>query len=311
MQRPKKNYSEDFKDEVIQYYLNNPSLTYKQIEEKYFVSRCTFYRWAKERDINLKGLDYRPRRYSLNEDCFKQETAEKYYWLGFISADGNVSKDGYCLKIDTDYFDDMQLRLLETALYSRISAGVLPEGAYPITEELVKNSFALTADSQEKMDIIMNDILRGAKIPEENIAVLQQPFAPRMYNTLVVVIIALGLNEDQMKAVQLSAKTAKTGIKITEFTKKATMIASSTANVANRVAKEVLLAGTEIGTTVAVGAVKTGVEMTACALNIGLRDLNPKELAKGENVQSLFKTVKSLWNKNSDNSKITKGFASL
>ena len=161
------------------------------------------------------------------------------------------------------------------------------------------------------MDIIINDILRGAKIPEENIAVLQQPFAPRMYNTLVVVIIALGLNEDQMKAVQLSAKTAKTGIKITEFTKKATMIASSTANVANRVAKEVLLAGTEIGTTVAVGAVKTGVEMTACALNIGLRDLNPKELAKGENVQSLFKTVKSLWNKNSDNSKITKGFASL
>lgn len=235
--------------------------------------------------------------------------------LNMITEQGHElngsEQDGYCLKIDTDYFDDMQLRLLETALYSRISAGVLPEGAYPITEELVKNSFALTADSQEKMDIIMNDILRGAKIPEENIAVLQQPFAPRMYNTLVVVIIALGLNEDQMKAVQLSAKTAKTGIKITEFTKKATMIASSTANVANRVAKEVLLAGTEIGTTVAVGAVKTGVEMTACALNIGLRDLNPKELAKGENVQSLFKTVKSLWNKNSDNSKITKGFASL
>ena len=110
MQRPKKNYSEDFKDEVIQYYLNNPSLTYKQIEEKYFVSKCTFYRWAKERGINLKGLDYRPRRYSLIEDCFKQETAEKYYWLGFISADGNVSKDGYCLTIDLKSIDEGHLQ---------------------------------------------------------------------------------------------------------------------------------------------------------------------------------------------------------
>lgn len=224
---------------------------------------------------------------------------------------GGSDEDGYALKIDTDVFNDSQIRLIETALNARINSGILDANAYTITPELVQNSFALTADSNEKLEIIQNDILRGAKVPVENIAVLQQPWAPGMYNTLSVVVIAFDLNEDQMKAVELSAKTARMGIKVTNFTKKASMIATSTANVTNRVAREVLLAGTEVGATVLAGTVKTGVEMTACALNIGIRDLNPKELFKGDNVQSLAKTVKSLWKNKGGNDKITNGFAVL
>lgn len=220
-------------------------------------------------------------------------------------------EDGYALKIDTDVLNDMQIRLFETAMNARMNAGVLPAGFYDVTPELVQNSFALTADSNEKLEIIQNDILRGAKVPAENIAVLQQPFAPGMYNTLSVVVIAFNLSEDQMKAVQLSAKTAKMGIKVTTFTKKASMIATSTANVANRVSREVVLAGTEVGATLAAGAVKTGVEMVACAANIGIRDLNPKELFKGDNVQALSKTIKSLWGNRNAGDKITNGFASL
>ena len=114
-----------------------------------------------------------------------------------------------------------------------------------------------------------------------------------------------------MKAVQLSAKTAKMGIKVTTFTKKASMIATSTANVANRVSREVVLAGTEVGATILAGSVKTGVEMVACAANIGIRDLNPKELFKGDNVQALSKTIKSLWGNRNAGDKNTNGFASL
>lgn len=218
--------------------------------------------------------------------------------------------DGYALKIDYDVFEEGQVRLIETALNARINAGVLDPNAYTITPELVQNSFALTADSHEKLEIIQNDILRGAKVPAEKIAVLQQPFAPGMYSTLTIVVIAFDLNEDQMKAVELSAKTARMGIKVTNFTKKASMIATSTANVTNRVAREVLLAGTEVGATIAAGTVKTGIEMVACAANIGIRDLNPRELFKGDNVQSLAKTVKSLWGKGTGD-KITNGFAAL
>lgn len=234
--------------------------------------------------------------------------------LNMISEDGHElaggEADGYCLKIDTDVLNEMQLRLLETAMNARINAGVLDASLYQVQEELVQNSFALTADSQEKLDIIQNDILRGAKIPAENIAILQQPFAPGMYSTLTVVVLAFNLSEDQMKAVQLSAKTAKMGIKITTYAKKASMIGTSTAHVANRVTREVALAGTEIGATIISGSVKTGVEMIACAANIGIRDLNPKELFKGDNVQALSKTIKSLWGNRTD-SKITNGFASL
>lgn len=220
-------------------------------------------------------------------------------------------EDGYALKVDMNTFDDGQRRLIETAMKARIQAGVLPVDAWEVQEELVQNSFCLTADSQEKLEIIQNDILRGAKVDPENVVVLHQPWAPEMYNTLTCVVIAFNLNSDQMKAVQLSAKAAKTGIKVTTFTKKASMIATSTANVANRVTREVALAGTEVGATVVAGTVKTGVEMAACAANIAIRDLNPKELFKGDNVQTLAKTVKSLWGKRKDSDKITNAFAAL
>lgn len=220
--------------------------------------------------------------------------------------------DGYALKIDEEVFSDTQRRIIEVAIKARINTGIMDSSQYVINEEFVKNSFSLTADSQEKMEIIQNDILRGAKIPEENIVVLMQPWAPEMYNTFSYLVIAYGLSEDQMKAVQLSAKAAKTGIKVTQATKKVAMIAGATGNVVNRVGREVTLAGVEIGATIGAGVVKTGIEATACAINIGIRDLNPKEIAKGENVQRLGKTLKSLFKKNTSGSQqITNGFAAL
>lgn len=220
-------------------------------------------------------------------------------------------EDGYCLKVDLGYYTEPQLRLIETAINARISAGVLDASAWPVNEELVKNSFALTADSPEKLEIIMNDILRGAKVSEDKIQVLNQPFAPGMYSTYTIVVIAFDLTEDQIKAVQLASKVARQGIKVQNFAKKAGMIATSTANVTNRVGREVLLAGTEVGITLGAGAVKTAVEMTACAVNIGIRDLNPKELMQGTNVQQLSNTIRSLWKKDNSSSKITNGFAAL
>lgn len=233
------------------------------------------------------------------------------------AADGTVpyqalgsDEDGWTLKVDLSYYNEMQLQLIETAIKARMTAGVLSQNSgWVVDEALTRNSFCLTADSQEKLEIILNDILRGAKIPEENIQIVQQPFAPGMTSTLVTVILAFNLSEDQMKAVELSAKVAKQGIKVQNFAKKTAMVATTTANVTNRVGRDVLLAGTEVVSTLGAGAIKTGVEMIACATNIGIRELNPKELVKGDNVQSLAKTLKTLWKK--DDNKVTNGFASL
>lgn len=222
-----------------------------------------------------------------------------------MESDGVVS-----LKFDEEMLSDDQLMVIETALSARIQGGVLPAESYAINENIIRNSFSLTASSPEKLEIILNDILRGAKVNPGNIITLQQPFAPKMYNSLVYVVIAFNLNEDQMSAIELSTKVAQTGVKVTNWAKKAGMIGGSTAQVANRVGREVTLAAVEIGAVVGVGTVKTAVEATACVANTVIRDLNHKELLKGDNVQNLLSTIKSM-KANKGSKQISRGFGAL
>lgn len=217
-------------------------------------------------------------------------------------------EDGFCVKIDTDMLSDVQIMVIEAGLSSRVQSGVLT--GYEPDMSLIQNTFALTANSPEKVEIVLKDILGGAKVTEENIIVLQQPYAEGMYNTLIPVIIAFNLNQDQMNAIQLSTKVAQQGIKITNFTKKASMVLGSSAHVVNRVGREVALASVEVGATVGVGMIKTGVEAGACVANIALKELNHKELMKGDNVQSLMRTVKSMFKKD-NTTKLSTGFGAL
>lgn len=214
------------------------------------------------------------------------------------------------LKFDEDTLTDDQLMVIEAALSARIQGGVLPVDAYQVNENLIANSFSLTATSPEKYEIITNDILRGAKVSDRQVVTLQQPFAPKMYNSLIYVVIAFNLSEDQMSAIELSTKVAQQGIKITNWAKKAGMIGGSTAQVANRVGREVTLAAVEIGAVVGVGTVKTAVEATACVANTVIRDLNHRELLKGDNVQTLLGTIKSL-RSNKSNKQVSRGFGAL
>ena len=74
--------------------------------------------------------------------------------------------DGYALKIDMSQFNEDQQRLIEVALKARIQSGIWemqPEEInFKINEELCANSFAITVDSAEKLEIVQKDILRGA-----------------------------------------------------------------------------------------------------------------------------------------------------
>ena len=212
------------------------------------------------------------------------------------------------IKIDTELLSDIQIMIIEAGLSSRVQSGVLT--GYEPDMSLIQNTFALTANSPEKVEIVIKEILGGAKVTEDNIVLLQQPYAEGMYNTLIPVIIAFNLNQDQMKAIQLSTKVAQQGIKITNFTKKASMILGSSAHVVNRIGREVTLAGVEVGATIGVGAVKTGVEATACIANIAIKELNHKELMRGDNVQALMKTMRTMFKKD-DTTKLSSGFGAL
>ena len=82
------------------------------------------------------------------------------------------------------------------------------------------------------------------------------------------------------------------------------------ASVLNRVGREVTLASVEIGATIGAGMVKTGVEATACVANIAIKELNHKELMKGDNVQNLMKTIKTTFKKQ-ETAKLSRGFGAL
>lgn len=56
--------------------------------------------------------------------------------------------------------------------------------------------------------------------------------------------------------------------------------------------------------------VKTGVEATACVANIAIKELNHKELMKGDNVQNLMKTIKTTFKKQ-ETAKLSRGFGAL
>ena len=85
--------------EALAEYLNTPeeqrSLT--KLGSKYNIKRQTlserFKKWGYE-VVNQQN------RCRLNESCFdSMDSEEQFYWLGFLYADGNISKEGYRIEM--------------------------------------------------------------------------------------------------------------------------------------------------------------------------------------------------------------------
>lgn len=86
-------------DIAIAEYLNTPeelrSLT--KIGEKYGIRRQTISKHLKDKGFEVINYQNKSR---LNENAFDNiSTEEQYYWLGFLFADGNLSKTGNRIEI--------------------------------------------------------------------------------------------------------------------------------------------------------------------------------------------------------------------
>ena len=84
---------------AIKEYLETPeedrSLT--KVGEKYGVRRQTISKYLK--DMGIKVVNYQNRA-RLDETVFdSMDTEEQFYWLGFLYADGNISKTGNRLEL--------------------------------------------------------------------------------------------------------------------------------------------------------------------------------------------------------------------
>lgn len=73
-------------------YLNGVSMV--KLGEKYNVSPAYFSRWFKKLNLKARSNKENSRVYNVNHDYFEViDTVEKAYWLGFMYADGYITKD--------------------------------------------------------------------------------------------------------------------------------------------------------------------------------------------------------------------------
>ena len=81
----------DIEKEIINDYVNN-SFSMRKLSEKYGCDKCVFARILKENNIHIRDLRESHALY-YDKDYFEViNTPEKAYWLGFIYADGCITK---------------------------------------------------------------------------------------------------------------------------------------------------------------------------------------------------------------------------
>lgn len=72
-------------------YLNNISIT--NICNYFHIHRSSIYYILKKYNINCRGEYDKNRIHFFNYDKMEKDSHNKYYWIGFLAADGNVSNN--------------------------------------------------------------------------------------------------------------------------------------------------------------------------------------------------------------------------
>lgn len=87
-------FSETQLQDIISRYENGEAVS--NIRKDYNVTHKVINRVLKENNVMIRGN----RKHFYNEDVFKEiDTAEKAYWIGFITADGYVNEDRNFMRI--------------------------------------------------------------------------------------------------------------------------------------------------------------------------------------------------------------------
>lgn len=102
--------SKETKDLIVKDFLNG--FYYEDLRKKYNLTRRAPAEIIKEYGLNW--IAQRKNKYSLNEHYFdKIDSNEKAYWLGYIAADGCITKTNYfaAASIDKEILDQLKIDL--------------------------------------------------------------------------------------------------------------------------------------------------------------------------------------------------------
>lgn len=106
------------------------------IADKHSINRSTIYDYLKKHNISTKGGGLSNRKYNVNELRFNSiDNEESAYWLGFISADGNITK--YELRVTLASKDKNHLQKLANFLNTDKKIKSIDNNGYPASSLII------------------------------------------------------------------------------------------------------------------------------------------------------------------------------
>lgn len=106
--------SQEIKESIIVDYIDN-QMSGEAIARKYNIGATSVRRILKNHNIQTNLYDQR--KYKYNQNYFETiDTEEKAYWLGFIAADGSITKNNRTLEIGLTYSDKTHLKKFALAI---------------------------------------------------------------------------------------------------------------------------------------------------------------------------------------------------
>lgn len=108
----RQDYSKEIVDQLVYNYetLRQPL---SKIGEQYGIKRGVAKRILQEHNIHIRTNGEAHKKYEIDEIFFSNENSDMAYVLGFIAADGSISKDSNRIKIGLSAKDIKQLELIK------------------------------------------------------------------------------------------------------------------------------------------------------------------------------------------------------
>ena len=111
---------QDYSEEIIAKLIYNYQTLKMPLSKaglEYGIKRSVVTRILKERGIHIRNQSENSRKYKLDESFFSKENEIMAYVLGFIAADGSISKDSNRIKIGLSTNDKEQLEMLKMLMH--------------------------------------------------------------------------------------------------------------------------------------------------------------------------------------------------
>lgn len=211
------------------------------------------------------------------------------------------------LKYDLEELDDRTARIIEALLYNRKADGLLEnvfEDEAMTTQfqvlsedcELLKGSFEISVDNEQKAKEIIKDVFQTANVYDIHVSL--KPIAPNMTTFTKISVLAVGLTQEQTNMLNRATSTKALGIKAKKLMNTASTVGYSSAKIiANDIVTPAAEVGAKFGGLVASTAVNATYKAGATFADEFLSNCNKESFKDYEPAQRVVRNIKALFNK--------------